>query len=146
MSTKASNPKDAIGVRKWRYFTTIPMTVMAEVGAALFEGARKYGRHNYRSAGVRSSVYVDAAIGHIMQWWEGEDIDADSGLSHITKSITSLVVLRDAMIQDMLTDDRPPKAKLDSVRADLQKAIDEMFDRWPEAKEPFTELNINAKD
>lgn len=140
MSTKASNPKDAIGTRKWRYFTTIPMTVMAEIGAAFLEGAMKYSRHNYRVAGVRASVYVDAAIGHIMQWWEGEDTDADSKLSHITKAITSLVVLRDAMIQDMLTDDRPPKGKLDKVRPELQAAVDAMFERYPEPKEPYTEI------
>ncbi|SVD92517.1 uncharacterized protein METZ01_LOCUS445371, partial [marine metagenome] len=29
------------------------------------EGAIKYGRHNYRIAGVRASVYIDATIGHL---------------------------------------------------------------------------------
>lgn len=117
MSTKESNPKDNVGIKKWRQFTTIPLTVMCELGVAMLEGHKKgYGRHNYRVAGVKASVYVDAAVGHIMQWWEGEDIDADSQLSHITKAISSLVVLRDAMIQQQLNDDRPPKAKLDEVR------------------------------
>jgi hypothetical protein len=74
----------------------------------MLEGAAKYGRHNYRVAGVRASVYYDAALRHLMAWWEGEDLDPDSGLSHVTKAITSLVVLRDAMIQGQCTDDRPP--------------------------------------
>lgn len=139
MTTKPSNPKDSVGIRKWRQFTTVPLTVMTEVGLALLEGAMKYGRHNYRVAGVRASVYVDAAMGHITQWWEGEDIDADSKLSHITKAIASLVVLRDAMIQDMLNDDRPPKAKLDKVRNDLQAVVDELFERYPEPVAPYTE-------
>lgn len=65
--TKDTNPKDNIGVRKWRQFTCIPMTVLAEVGIAFTEGARKYGRHNYRVLGVRASVYIDAAFGHMMQ-------------------------------------------------------------------------------
>lgn len=137
---KPTNPKDAVGIRKWRQFATVPMTVIAEVGAALFEGARKYGRHNYRVAGVRASVYVDAAIGHIAQWWEGEDRDPDTGLSHITKAMASLVVLRDAMIQDMLTDDRPPAAKLDRVREEMQEIIDRMFERYPDPKAPYTQL------
>jgi len=137
--TKDTNPKDAVGTKKWRIFSTISWTVLAEVGVAMLEGARKYGRHNYRVAGVRASVYVDASIGHIMQWWEGEDKDPDTELSHITKAIASLFVLRDAMIQDMLVDDRPPKAKLDKVRNDLQERVDEIFDRYPEAKEAFTE-------
>jgi hypothetical protein len=140
MTTKATNPKDAVGIKKWRQLCTVSMTVLAEVGVAMMEGARKYGRHNYRSAGVRASVYVDAAMGHILQWWEGEDKDPDTGLSHITKAIASLFVLRDAMIQDMLTDDRPPKANLAAVRAELQKVVDEMFVKYPESKAAFTEI------
>lgn len=140
MSTKETNPKDGIGVKKWRQFTTVPLTVLCEVGVAMLEGHMKgYGRHNYRVSGVKASVYVDAAMGHIMQWWEGEDIDDDSKLSHITKAISSLVVLRDAMIQQQLNDDRPPKANLEAVRVELQRIVDEMFDKYPEGVEPYTE-------
>lgn len=136
---KETNPKDAVGIQKWRQFTTVPMTVLAEVGVAMLEGARKYGRHNYRVAGVRTSVYVDAAMGHIMQYWEGENIDPDSGLPHIDKAIASLMILRDAEIQGKLTDDRPPVAKLDAVRSNLQGVVDELFKKHPEAKKAFTE-------
>jgi len=90
--------------------STVPSNVMAEVGVAMLEGATKYGRHNYRVAGVRSSVYYDALMRHMFAWWEGEDIDPDSQLSHVTKAITTLVVLRDAMMQGMATDDRPPRS------------------------------------
>ncbi|UUV43239.1 hypothetical protein RCCWILLIS_67 [Rhodobacter phage RcCWillis] len=143
---KPTNPKDAVGIKKWRYISTVPLTVFWEVGAALLEGARKYGRHNYRVAGVRASVYVDAAFGHIGQWWEGEDIDPDSGLSHITKAIASLTVLRDAMIQDMLEDDRPPRAKLGMVRGNLQAVVDRIFDDHPDARAAFTEKDHSQKN
>lgn len=139
-TSKPTNPKDAVGIRKWRQFATIPFTVVCEIGVAMMEGALKYGRHNYRVAGVRASVYKDAAIGHIMCWWEGEDLDPDTKLSHITKAIASLVVLRDAMIQRKLNDDRPPKGNLDEVRANLQRVVDEMFDKYPEPKDAFTEI------
>lgn len=142
LTPKDTNPKDAVGIRKWRQFTTIPLTVMAELGVAMLEGARKYGKHNYRVAGVRASVYVDAAMGHIMQWWEGEDYDRDSGLSHIVKAIASMTVLRDAMIQGKLVDDRPPRAELDRVRADLQDVVDEMFGRYPDPKQAYTEEKL----
>lgn len=142
LSTKGTNPKDGVGIRKWRQFATVPMTVVTEVGVALLEGHMKgYGRHNYRVAGVRASVYVDAAMGHIAQWWEGEDIDSDSRLSHVTKAIASLVVLRDAMIQSKMVDDRPPKANLDQVRAELQTVVDSLFERYPCAVSPYTELS-----
>jgi hypothetical protein len=106
-SSKPTNPKDMMGVNK-APMSTVSAPVMAEVGVAMLEGALKYGRHNYRAVGVRASVYYDATMRHLMDWWEGQDIDPDSSMSHITKAITSLVVLRDSMIQGNWSDDRPP--------------------------------------
>ena len=139
-SIKDSNPKDAIGVKK------VPMSVLScpvvmEVALGMFEGAVKYGRHNYRAVGVRSSVYYDAAMRHLMAWWEGQDIDEDSGLSHVTKAITSLVVLRDAMIQDKLSDDRPPRTLNQNFVKDYNKKVDEILEKYPNPKEPYTEVN-----
>ena len=104
---KPSNPKDIAAIGK-APMSTVSAPVMAEIGVAMLEGACKYGFANYRVVGVRASVYYDAALRHLFSWWEGEDIDPDSGLSHVTKAITSLVVLRDAMLQSMVQDDRPP--------------------------------------
>ena len=104
---KPSNPKDIVGIGK-APMSTVSAPVMAEIGVAMLEGACKYGRHNFRVVGVRVSVYYDATLRHLFSWWEGEDIDPDSGLSHVTKAIASLLVLRDAMLQNMVEDDRPP--------------------------------------
>ena len=139
LSVKDTNPKDAVGTKKWRQYCTVPTTIIWELGVAMLEGARKYGRHNYRVAGVRASVYIDAAKGHIDQWWEGEDTDEDSKLNHIIKAIASLAVLRDAMIQDRWVDDRPPRTDLDKLRADLQVAVDGIFERIPDAKDAYLE-------
>lgn len=109
MTTKETNPKDAIGCKK-APMSCVPACVLAEIGVGMLDGAVKYGEFNHREAGVRSSVYYDATMRHLFSFWEGEDLDPDSGLSHITKAITSLVVLRDAMIQGKVTDDRPPKS------------------------------------
>ena len=109
MEVKNTNPKDAIGISK-APMSTVSAAVLMEVGVAMLEGASKYGRHNYRAAGVRASVYYDALMRHAMAWWEGEDLDSDSGMSHVTKAIATLVVLRDAMLQDKFTDDRPPRS------------------------------------
>lgn len=144
---KDTNPKDAIGTAKWRQFTVVPMQVLWEVGVGMLEGTLKYGRHNYRGAGVRASVYVDAALGHIHQFWEGEDIDKDSGLSHVTKAICSLFVLRDAMMNEMWNDDRPPKARdMDKLRDELGKLVAENFERYAH-KDPhhYTQAEDPAK-
>jgi hypothetical protein len=129
---KPSNPKDAVGVRK-APMSTVSCAVLAEVGVAMLEGAAKYGRHNYRAIGVSASVYYDATMRHLMGWWEGEDIDPDSGLSHVTKAIASLVVLRDAMIQAKFNDDRPPRSVpfYPSLNAGAAAIIDRYADRKP---------------
>lgn len=139
LTVKDTNPKDAVGIKK-PPFSTLSFAVLLEVGVAMLEGAMKYGRHNYRVAGVRASVYIDATLRHIAYWWEGEDVDPDSKLIHITKAIASLCVLRDAMIQGLWVDDRPPKSKI--KRSDLQKIVDELFIMYPNPKAAYTEIGV----
>ena len=140
---KDTNPKDAVGIKKVP-LSCVSAPVLAELGIGMLEGARKYGRHNYRVSKVRSSVYYDATMRHMMQWWEGEDIDPDSGLSHITKAIASLVVLRDAMIQEQLVDDRPPATYTGWMR-EMQVHVDDLFEKYPDAKEAFTNDGIQTQ-
>lgn len=139
--TKDTNPKDAVGVMK-APMSTVPGPVLMEVGVAMLEGARKYGRHNYRVAGVRASVYYDAAHRHLIDWWEGQDIDPGSGLSHITKAIAGLVVLRDAMINEMWADDRPPPVKDPAWLDALNAAAKAIIEKYPDPKAPFTRQGV----
>jgi len=141
---KKTNPKDSVGVKK-APISTVPGTVVAEIGCAMLEGARKYGRHNYRIDGVRASVYRDATWRHLNKWWEGEDIDSDSGLNHITKAIASLVVMRDGMICDKFIDDRPPPAPK-GFFADMDKLALEIIEKYPDAKDSFTHLDLKKKE
>lgn len=142
MSEKASNPKDSVGVRK-APMHVVPQEVLAEIGLGMLEGARKYGAHNYRVAGIRASVYYDAAMRHLMAWWEGENLDPDSGLSHVVKALCTLVVLRDAMHAGTWTDDRPPR--LDPAwMAGFNDLAAQIIDRRPDAVEPFTQARVEA--
>lgn len=146
MTSKATNPKDAVGSRKWRVYFTVPPRVIWEIGVALLEGALKYGRFNWRVAGVRVTVYTDAAKGHIDQFLEGENIDPDSGLHHITKAIASLVVLRDGLLDGNVYDDRQPKVKdLGAYREQMQKTVDALLEKYPNPVAPFTEI-AHGKD
>ncbi len=138
--TKPTNPKDMVGTNK-APMSCVPISVIAEMAVAMYEGARKYGRANYRDAGVLGSVYYDACLRHLMAWYEGEDTDPDSGLSHITKAIACLVVLRDAMRRDMWVDDRPPRCA-DGWIAELNAAVAALNDRYPEPAAPHTELTF----
>ena len=136
---KDTNPKDAIGIAKVP-FSVIPGRVVGELGLAMMEGALKYGRHNYRVAGVRASVYKDAALRHILAFWEGQDIDPDSKLPHIVKAMACMAVLRDSQIQGNWVDDRPPKTPGDWVR-ELNERAKELLEKYPNPVPAYTEID-----
>lgn len=137
---KPSNPKDSVGIKK-APLSTVSGPVLMEVGLAMMEGARKYGRHNYRQVGVRASVYYDATVRHLIDWWEGEDLDPDSGLSHVTKAIASLTVLRDSMIRGNWEDDRPPKVQEGWLK-ELNKKAGEVIEKYPDAVPAITQKDV----
>jgi hypothetical protein len=134
---KDTNPKAAFGDKK-APFSTVSAPVLAEVGVAMLEGALKYGRHNYRVSGVRASTYYDAALRHITAWWEGEDIDPASGLPHTVKAMACLMVMRDAELQGLLNDDRPPRTPA-GWQDVLNKQVEELKRKYPNPKPPHTE-------
>lgn len=138
---KPSNPKDVLGVRK-APLSALSWPVIYEMGIGMLEGAMKYGRHNYRDEGVCFSTYLDATMRHLTLCWEGEDIDPDSGLSHITKALTSLMVLRDAMINNKLKDDRPIKVINPNWMSDMNLKASQLVDKYPEPKSPYTEIPL----
>jgi hypothetical protein len=134
--TKDTNPKDAIGATKVG-LSVVPLGPIMEVALALTEGARKYGRHNYRVKGIRASIYFDACTRHLASWWEGEDIDPDSGLSHLAKAMACLVIMRDAMRNGTLTDDRPPVTEPDTWVKELNTKVEELIKKYPESCPPY---------
>jgi hypothetical protein len=135
---KDTNPKDACGTAKGP-LSTVSGPFIHAVGLALMEGARKYGRHNYRACGVRYSVYYDALMRHMTAWWEGEDNDPDSGLPHPVKAAACLAVLFDSMVQQNATDDRPPKSPQDWMDR-INDGAKVMLEKYPESLPPHTEL------
>lgn len=137
---KETNPKDLVGIKKAPLSTVSP-AVLLELGVAMLEGARKYGRFNYRKSGVAASVYYDATIRHLMSWYEGEDLDPDSGLSHITKAIASLSVLRDGMIQGNWIDDRPPGTPTEFLRH-LNEKAGLIVDKYNDPVAPVTAKQV----
>jgi hypothetical protein len=137
---KDINPKDALAGKK-APLSTLPTAVMYDVALAMLEGARKYGRHNYRVMGVLASVYYDAAMGHITSWWEGEDIDPKSGLHHLDKAMASLAVVRDGIHMENWVDDRPPQYPDASKMMRDHPAVATILENYPDCVEPYTEKN-----
>ncbi len=139
--TKPSNPKDMIGIKRFA-MSVLPWNVLGWVAIALLEGAFKYRRHNYREIGVRASIYHDAALRHIMKWWEGEDYDPDitfAKVHHVDKAISSLIVVSDSIKRGNWTDDRPPKCS-DGWYKELDTAVEALWKQYPNPEPPYTQV------
>lgn len=52
------------------------------VGRVLQFGAKKYAAHNWRQ-GIERSRLMGAALRHILAYNAGEDVDPETGLSHL---------------------------------------------------------------
>mgnify|MGYP001569976814 CR=1 FL=1 len=103
--TKNTNPKDICGSSKLP-LSLWPMSATALGCLGLLDGMLKYGRMNWRKAGVRATIYYDALTRHMTKWMEGEDVDSDSGLPHLAHALACLAIVVDAKAAGMLNDDR----------------------------------------
>jgi hypothetical protein len=137
VAKKPTNPKDEFGAEKVALHV-VPCNILMDLALGMAEGSCKYGSHNYREMGVRASIYFDAAMRHLMAWWEGEDIDPDSGLNHVVKAMTSLVVLRDSMHMGNWDDDRPIKLPRGLDIPTLNAQFATIMKKYPNPKAPFT--------
>ena len=96
------------------------------------EGGRKYATYNYRITPVKASDYYDAIRRHLTETWElGEEIDKPSGVAHLTKLICSAIVWRDAWINGMLDDDRPPPVDRKHWER-IQKIVENLNAKYPD--------------
>jgi hypothetical protein len=119
--TKPSNPKDVIGSRKLA-IGLVPDTLIVHAAGALTEGALKYGRFNWRVAGVRASIYHDALKRHLAKWWNGQDQEPATRVHHLASIIACAGIMLDAELYGKLTDDRPPCPDPDAMARLIDQA------------------------
>lgn len=117
-SSKDTNPKDGIGATKLPLHL-VPASAVAFASIAHLNGALKYGAWNWRKAGVRASIYLDACRRHLSAWENGEECDPDDGVPHLAAALACINIVVDARACGKLTDDRPPAANLRQLALDL---------------------------
>ncbi len=100
------NPKTALGVAK-PSMHGVPPVALLHLGSAMADGVRKYGLTNWRDKPVSSSTYYDAALRHLLAWWDGESLAADSGAHHLAHVMACCAILLDAEGCATLNDNRP---------------------------------------
>ena len=70
----------------------IPKEAIWATARAMSYGEKKYGTHNFRN-GISYSRLADACMRHLTVWLEGENIDKESGNSHLDHALASLAML-----------------------------------------------------
>jgi hypothetical protein len=99
------NPKAVQGRKKPRISAIPPQFILA-MGHVMQHGADKYGKYNWRETPIDTVDYVDALGRHFLAWWGGEDLDPDSGESHLVHLAACASVVWDAIQHDSFTDNR----------------------------------------
>lgn len=100
------NPKDIVGSSKIS-ITKLPAAGIIHGARAMMDGAKKYGPYNWREKDISASIYVDAAIRHLLDWFEGEENAPDSKAHHLGHALACCAILLDAQENNCLLDDRP---------------------------------------
>jgi hypothetical protein len=71
----------------------VPPNALLAVARVLTFGAEKYGRDNWRKVENVETRYLDAALRHINAYQRGEAADPESGESHLTHAVCSLMFM-----------------------------------------------------
>lgn len=66
-----------------RRFALVPVKALEELARLYTFGANKYADHNWR-LGLKYQRCADALLRHFYAWLDGEDIDSESGLHHMS--------------------------------------------------------------
>lgn len=103
----SADPKGQAGAAK-PPLAMIPPEAARQAAIVHGLGAKKYKAWNWRETKVLASTYINAALRHIAEYQDRQDVEPESGQSPLAHAIASLNILLDAKKAGTLIDDRPP--------------------------------------
>ena len=112
------NPKDLLGLKK-PPLRLVPAAGIIYVSRVMGLGAAKYGPYNWRGNAIRYTVYVEAAMRHLLAALDGEEVDPESGQPHAAHAAACMMILLDAKATGNLVDDRPTPGAAARLLAEL---------------------------
>jgi hypothetical protein len=78
----------------------LPAEALITTARVFTFGASKYGRRNWENGIVFSRVFA-AMMRHMWAWWRGEDVDPESGESHLHHAACCVMMLQTYVERDM---------------------------------------------
>ncbi len=84
---------------------------LSSLAAVLEHGAKKYGRGNWLQGLVYTEI-VDSLARHTLLFMNGEELDEESGLPHVSHMMANTLFLAQLHLSNSGTDDRPASESL----------------------------------
>ena len=85
----------------------LPPDALWEIAKVLGFGAQKYDEWNWYR-GIKYSRLIGACMRHLWQWWRRQDIDSESGLSHLAHAGCCLLFLLQEVLEKRTEEDNRP--------------------------------------
>lgn len=113
-----TNPKDILGLKK------VPLRLLFSpallwLARVMGLGAKKYAPWNWRTKAVRHTVYLEAAMRHILLAADGEDADEESGYPHEAHAMACMFICLDSRAVGNLIDDRAKSGRMQGLMNEL---------------------------
>lgn len=132
MDQKTSNDREALlnkeGVKndsaKMR-MDLISIRFLWYLGAVLTFGTDKYAARNWEK-GVAWSRLYGACIRHMTAWWNGEELDPETGLSHLAHAGFCIMALSEYEETHKELDDRPESTTLQTTFPWRKPVVDKL--------------------
>lgn len=83
----------------------LPFDALEEVGKVLEYGKRKYAARNWE-LGMSWGRMLGACLRHLFAWARGVEVDAESGLHHLSHAACCALMLLALVLRKVGTDDR----------------------------------------
>lgn len=84
----------------------LPVDPLLDIAKVLDFGAQKYAAYNWTN-GIKYSRIYASLLRHLWAWWKGEEIDLESGLSHLSHAGCNILFLLQFAKTRRSFDDRP---------------------------------------
>lgn len=88
----------------------VPVTAINAMARGFGYGADKYEAYNW-TKGLSTSRLYAATMRHLTAWWDGEEMDPESGLSHLDHILCCVAMLEGTVTGGLAEDDRPRQVR-----------------------------------
>lgn len=105
----------------------LPTNPLMDIAKVLTFGARKYNDRNWEKGIAWNRVY-GALQRHLFAWWNGQDLDPETGLSHLAHAGCCIVFLLEFEKTHRELDNRPNSARAKPETTTAPKTHNDLLD------------------